>query len=191
VNRGDGYYGKGGYDEAIADYSEAIALGYDLAVVYERRGDVYFENDDYGKAIEDYTQAATLDPSLASAYLSRGDVYFRKDDYGRALADYEAALGIEGGAAAKEKIANAHFYLGEEYLDDEDDDKAGKAIEEYSKAIAFDPDYGDAYNSRGHIYYRRKDYDKAIADYEAAVRLYPDSAAIKNNLERARQARGQ
>ncbi|MDR1249853.1 MAG: tetratricopeptide repeat protein, partial [Treponema sp.] len=65
-----------------------------------------------------------------------------------------------------------------------------KAIEEFSKTIAFDPDYGDAYNSRGHIYYRRKDYDRAVADYEAAARLFPNSAGIKNNLENALQARG-
>ena len=86
----------------------------------------------------------------------------------------------------KERIAAAHFGLAEQYFCEGEDDKS---IEEYGKAIAFDPGYGEAYNARGIMYYRKKDYDKAIADYEAALRLDFASPAVQKNLENARRER--
>ncbi|GHT84004.1 hypothetical protein FACS1894137_06480 [Spirochaetia bacterium] len=36
----------------------------------------------------------------------------------------------------------------------------------------------------------KQDYDRAIADYEAALRIDPNVANAKNNIELARKARG-
>jgi len=37
------------------------------------------------------------------------------------------------------------------------------------------------------VYYEKKDYDKAIADIETALRLNPNDTKIKRALEIARQ----
>ena len=44
-----------------------------------------------------------------------------------------------------------------------------KAIAEYDKAIKIDPNFLSAYYDRGQTREAMKDYDKARADYQAAV----------------------
>ena len=39
-------------------------------------------------------------------------------------------------------------------------------------------------------YYMKNDFTKAIADYESALRIDPNHAKARQNLELARQARG-
>jgi tetratricopeptide (TPR) repeat protein len=47
-----------------------------------------------------------------------------------------------------------------------------------------------AYKGRGDVYNDKGDYDRAIADYEAALRIDPNYANAKTALEQAREARG-
>ncbi len=55
-----------------------------------------------------------------------------------------------------------------------------KAIEDYSRAIAIDPNNANAYNGRG-IAYRKKDqYDKALEDFNKAIAIDPNSANAYN-----------
>ena len=49
----------------------------------------------------------------------------------------------------------------------------GRAIAEYDAAIRVDRDNMRAYISRGFLYYLRKEYDPAIADYTTAMNLDP------------------
>jgi tetratricopeptide (TPR) repeat protein len=43
-----------------------------------------------------------------------------------------------------------------------------------TEAIRLDPDYADAYNNRGIAYRRKRDLDRAIANYAETIRLDPD-----------------
>lgn len=47
------------------------------------------------------------------------------------------------------------------------------AIDNFSKAIAFNPENFSAYVSRGNIYLERSEWDKALADYDRAIEIYP------------------
>jgi tetratricopeptide (TPR) repeat protein len=47
----------------------------------------------------------------------------------------------------------------------------------------------NAYYNRGSAYYNKKDYNRAIADYEAVLRIDPDHALAREWLGKARQAR--
>ena len=52
-----------------------------------------------------------------------------------------------------------------------------RKIEEYSKAIALDPQDAVAYYNRGIAYYDKGDLDRAIADYDQAIALDPQDVA--------------
>jgi Tfp pilus assembly protein PilF len=46
-----------------------------------------------------------------------------------------------------------------------------------------DPKSVHAYTGRGHAYRAKGDYDQAVADYREALRLNPEDADAKRNLE--------
>lgn len=58
----------------------------------------------------------------------------------------------------------------------------GDAIDYYSKAIALDPQYQDAYLERAQIYSRKGEFTLAVEDLRIVVGLRPDWARLLNNL---------
>jgi tetratricopeptide (TPR) repeat protein len=73
------------------------------------------------------------------------------------------------------------------------------AIHDFNRCIEFDPNYAKAFFSRGKIYFKRKQYDKAIKDFEATIKnsialqeiqwnsrlLVAECYSIKGNLKKA------
>ncbi|HSS19081.1 MAG TPA: tetratricopeptide repeat protein [Pyrinomonadaceae bacterium] len=58
-------------------------------------------------------------------------------------------------------------------------DLAG-AIAGYTKAIALDANYADAYNNRGVAYMSQKNFEAAAADFSRSIELQPSSNAYNN-----------
>jgi len=58
----------------------------------------------------------------------------------------------------------------------------GKAIEDFTKAIAIDTNYSSAYLNRGTIYHELGNLDKAIQDYHKALEAAPNLQQAYNNL---------
>ena len=46
-------------------------------------------------------------------------------------------------------------------------------VKAYSEAIRLFPEYVEAYNDRGSVYYDKNDRDQAIADFSEAIRINP------------------
>jgi predicted negative regulator of RcsB-dependent stress response len=112
---GKAYYDQEDYDQAIADYTEAIRMHPGYAPAYVGRGNAYSKKGDYDRAIADYTQEIGLDPysSLYAeyyrgyAYVSRGNAYNRKGDRVRARADWSKALELDpNSTAARNNLEN-------------------------------------------------------------------------------------
>jgi len=67
-DRGHDYFNKGMYDQAISDYTKAIALNPKDAVTYYNRGNAYGQGKGlYDQAISDYRRAIELKPRAADA----------------------------------------------------------------------------------------------------------------------------
>ncbi|HKB60651.1 MAG TPA: tetratricopeptide repeat protein [Gallionellaceae bacterium] len=101
VIRGDFYITAGQYDQAIKDYTGALALPSDMAspqafhaAVYAKRAAAYGLMGRLDQAIADSNKAIALDPGLARAYYNLGLASKLQGNYAQALKDYQAAINI-------------------------------------------------------------------------------------------------
>jgi tetratricopeptide (TPR) repeat protein len=171
-NRGDAWYAKREYDQAIADYGEAIRLDPKYAVAYRSRGDAWRAKREYDQAIADYDQAILLNPRDDVAYNNRGLAWAAKQEYDKAIADYGEAIRLDP------KYAPSYDNRGDAWRAKREYDKA---IADYDQAIRLDPKYATAYNDRGRAWRAKQEYNKAIADYDQAILLNPRDDVAYNN----------
>jgi tetratricopeptide (TPR) repeat protein len=66
-NRGLAYNGKGEYDKAIADYTQALRINPNYVNAYFNRGNAYYYKKDYARARADYEKVLQLNPNDAGA----------------------------------------------------------------------------------------------------------------------------
>jgi tetratricopeptide (TPR) repeat protein len=96
---------------------------------------------------------------------------------------------VETRIAAEEKLfqANEWFEKGLHHTIGRDDDKA---IEEYTQAIALNPDYAEAYIYRGAAYYNRGTFSSDSGQYELAVKDFRKVVVMKAGSYSAYLAQG-
>jgi tetratricopeptide (TPR) repeat protein len=121
---------RGEYDNAIADYTEALRIDPHNAAAYSNRGFAYYAKGMHDRAIEDYTAALRIDPKDAYAYNNRGGAYYAKGMHDRAIEDYTAALRIDPNLAAVYSNRGAAYY---------DKGMYDRAIEDFNAALRIDP----------------------------------------------------
>jgi tetratricopeptide (TPR) repeat protein/S1-C subfamily serine protease len=165
----DGYLSRGfvyallnKFQEATADFTQAIKIDPKNAGYYGIRGAAYSELKDYKQAIDDYTQAIKIDPKNASYYASRGAAYGELENYKQAVDDYTQAIQLDPKNPTYYRDRGDNYYELKDYK---------QAINDYTQAIKIDPQYADTYRSRGNVYLQLKEYKQAIDDYSQAIKL--------------------
>ena len=93
-NRGIAYAKLNKHEQAIEDFSKAIALNPNLAEAYSNRGLTYAELNKHERAIEDYDRTIELNPNYAKAYYNRGIAYAKLNKHERAIEDYGKAIAL-------------------------------------------------------------------------------------------------
>ncbi len=73
----------------------------------------------------------------------------------------------------------------------DDKGEVDRAIADYTKAIALDPNYAIAYTNRGLTYEKKGEVDRAIADYTKAIALDPNYAIAYTNRGAAYYSKGE
>lgn len=114
-SRGSTYLNWYDYDDAIADFGEAIRLDPKLAGAFIGRGKAHGAKGHLDLAIFDFSQAIRLDPTVANVYYERGNAYFRKGDYDRAISDFDQAVRLNPEDLAAFRLRGfAKLYKGDE-----------------------------------------------------------------------------
>ncbi len=144
---------KGELDLALGDMNDAIRLNPTESVWFLKRGILWGGKKEYEKAIGDFNEAIRLNPKSGSAYASRGKAWGLKKDYDKEIADYDEAL--------KHKDPNEKTGT----LNDSEITGGDSKVMVNSRAMTF--------NSRGSAWGKKGNYDKAIADFEEAIRIDP------------------
>src|SRR6266436_4016609 len=163
-SRGNAYYEKRNYNQAIQDYDQAIRLNPSHASAFSNRGVAYASKGDYDRAIENYDEAIRLNPNHADAFSNRGVAYGRKGNYDRAIQNYDEVIRLNP------NHANALYNRGNAYKHNKDYDRA---VLDYDKVIRLNPNHADAYSNRGLVRFYQGQFSAAVPDLSRAVGFAP------------------
>jgi TonB family protein len=125
----------------------------------EKPGSIYDEC-----AFEDVSEAVELDPQNGDALGFRGFLFYGKQDYDSALPDLTEAIRLKPGNPVFYGIRSS-VYEKKNMLD--------QAIEDLSFVIGKEESHQDLAR-RGSLYFKKDDFENALKDYTAAIRLKPD-----------------
>lgn len=155
------------YAAAAIEYTKAIEIESESAVLFNNRGLCYSKIENWSLAQADYTTAITLDIGYKQAYLNLGNCYASLADYQSAIIAYDDALKIDTNYnKVYAKRAYARFYA---------QDYRG-ALQDYNKAIAnSSTEKYSLYNARGAVNEKLGNVEAAIKDYDEALTLNPKS----------------
>jgi tetratricopeptide (TPR) repeat protein len=169
--RGVTYLFQGSFDRALADLNQAIKLDPTSAEAYANRVTVYLAKGDYSHALADANQAIKLKPDLFMAHNNRGMIYLTTGNYDGAIADFSQTLKLLPADTLSAANNDADSNFSDQTQISTSIGSDGNAI--FSFLFNGLDDYL-AYNNRGSAYLFKKDYDRAIADFNQAIKLQPD-----------------
>ena len=118
-------------------------------------------------------------PKASLTAENRGDIFMARKMYREAIEAFNE--GSPKDPVLRNKLGIAHHQLLQL-------DAARKC---YEQAIKLKPDYSEAINNLGTVYYAGKSYRRAISQYKKAIKIAPNSASIHSNLGTAYYARNQ
>lgn len=173
VKRGEAYLKEAKWEQAYADFNQAIELEPENADAYRYRGATYHKLGDAKSALKDYNQAIKLDPNKSDLFLNRGILQADGGDSANALSDLDEAIRLNpNNAMAYHMRAKVHA---EDWFDG---DSIDQATEDFEKAIELNPEDPQVYVSRAEFWCQpcfRGTEEDAIADLDQAIRLAPDN----------------
>ena len=162
-NRGNQRERAGDFKNAIVDHDEAIRIDPTYSAGYMHRGNAYARHGDFDRALADHSEAIRLSPNDADAFYNRGYTYSHKGDHEQAVGDYTAGLALD---ADNSRLWGQRCWsravVGKELRE---------AIEDCDKANSLAPKIPQILGYRGLVYLKLGQFDKAVADYDAALAL--------------------
>jgi tetratricopeptide (TPR) repeat protein len=196
-NRGHVYQEMGEYDKAIADFSEAIPLGWsNYGAYWCNRGIARYKKGDLDAALSDINKSIETweDPECTSwPLLNRGMVWREKGDLKQALADFRKAAARNRSDGAPLYQAGYIWFLR---------GNPEKAIGYFSKAIERQGDVAHYWLVRGVCYWnlcvknktnywgeKGETMNLAADDFGKAIECDPDMAAAWCNRGTVRCAK--
>jgi tetratricopeptide (TPR) repeat protein len=169
-NRGLQWERKQDYDKAFKDHNEALRLDPTYAAGFMHRGNTYARRGDFERALADHSEAIRLTPKDAEAFYNRGYTYSRKGDHERAIVDFSAGLELD---AKNSRLWGQRCWsravIGKQLQE---------AVADCNKAQSLAPKIPQILGYRGFIHLKLGQFEKALADYNAAFALTtaPDNA---------------
>lgn len=181
LKRGIEHYNSGDFDEAIADFSEAIDINSGLVKRTEKKRSSSHFKGDYKSDRADQNRIVVVDPLNAVAFYDRGIVWLAKGEVDRAIDDLSKAIG------SNPRYIDAYLARGKAWHSKKD---LTRAIADCDRAIDLDPRSAFAYNNRGIARKDSQDLPGAISDFDRAIILNPDLTQAYVNRGAARCAAG-
>lgn len=201
AHRAAAFAARHDFEHAIADLTHACELAPRQSDYFYERAMAYWGNQQPELALADLDHALILEPRELPALVARADLHLRRNEPAAAIADLNAASRFAPRQAdVRLHLADQYLFAGQLpaavsqatlWIDTHPREDAqmprarnlrcfaralaGKQLDEAladcNMALTLEPDTAAFFDSRGLVYLRRRDYDRAIADYDRAIDL--------------------
>jgi tetratricopeptide (TPR) repeat protein len=178
-NRGLIYLQRKEWAKAVEDFSESVRCQPEQSYAYYNRGSALAELGELDGALASLDAAIAMNPTFADAYQVRATVHRKRGELDRAQTDDRMATTL---APKKPPVGLGPTRSGSELLDEarlaEVARRYDEAIDLCDKALATKlapPFMSNAYMTRGNCYAGKGDWDRALRDYDEAVRIQPNN----------------
>jgi tetratricopeptide (TPR) repeat protein len=178
--RGVAYLDTGKTDEAIADFTRAIALDPKGASAHDGRASAWVAKGDRERALADFSRAIDLEPRSSRRWTDRASTRALFDDADGALEDANQAIALDPG--------DAQAWSTRSWARRRKDPDA--AIADARKAIELDPTLAQAWVNLGGARSDKGEHEGAIEDLSRAIQIDPRSEAAWTTRGQAREAQG-
>src|SRR3989441_1488074 len=180
-NRGMLLLGQGNFDDAIAEFEEAIRASEDMPMARINIARALYKKKDFDRATKVLNEYLSRQPRSKEAENLLGNIAMERKQYAEAETRFRTALEYEP------NFTDARNSLGILY------NKLGRrddALKEFLKVVAVDPEYAEALNNIGVIYKEQGNAQEAITSFRKAMAADPEFAGSYSNMALALEQRG-
>lgn len=167
--------------EALKLFKQCVAIEPIYAEAYLNISNIEYGRSKYKEALVSAKQAYHNNKFEAAIYTQLGKCYYKNNN-----AD-SAAFFLEKGVNLGSNAELDFLFLGKSQAAIENYDEA---IGNLDKVIAMNPKNIEAYNSKGGIYFNQAEYEMADIEFNKALALNDQSAAVLSNLANSALAQG-
>ena len=178
------------FQQAIADFTEAIRLSPGDEYTFLHRGIAYHSVNEPDNAIADYTEAHRINPLDVAPLINRGIVYYsKKGQYDKAITDFTEAL--EDRPQGDQRADQPRHLVAREGRSRQGDHRlqrgaAAGPADRRRAAVRLEGSRGGAPLGAGracalparHGLRAKTEYDLALADFNESIRLNPIEARV-------------
>jgi len=164
---------NGQYEQAVANFQQALRLQPESAAAHNNLGNVFVEQGRLVDAVKSFREALRYKPDFVSAHSNLGEALRRQGHLEEAVPCFRDAIALDP------RHAHAHNNLA---MALQAQGKLDLAIESYQQALRCMPGYTQAYCNLGTALMEQGNLEEAAANLAKAIELKPDYVEAICNL---------
>jgi tetratricopeptide (TPR) repeat protein len=167
---GSVYAAEGHFDDARAQFEAAYQLNTKDSAAIFQIATTYAQQNNLPMALQTIDRALAIDPKNLQALVYKADIYAKQNDEAKAVAAYDDA--VVAAPSDDQKVAILVRKAG--YFVDAKKNAQAEAV--FQQMVTQYPKIAGAFVAYGGYYATLKQFDKAAAQFQAALAIDPDNA---------------
>jgi len=158
----------------------SIKVNSNFAESYNSRGIIFAEEGEYQNAIKDYDKALSLKQDYYDAHLNKAVALKNISEFDESIKHLEICIKLQpNDSRIYNNLGNLYQKL----------KKYDTAKRHYSEALRLNKNFAEAYNNRGDLLQLHfKEFEKAIQDFDSAIKINKDLHYLKGKRLHAKMA---
>jgi len=185
---------KGNFDRAFQYYTKSLSLVPDNAVIFNDMGVLYEQLGIEAKAAEHYLKAIRVNKNYLPPYMNLAYLYQKQGDNVRASEYFQKRIELSRphdpwAKKAKEELWKIDPERQQKMVAQQTEELNTELVTKARKEFSLQIVRAQGHYQRGLALVKKKDYAKAIEEFDQALLLTPENPKILRALEEAMEAK--